>query len=126
LNPSLGRRVYSGPEGHGYVVPGPGTIRFIATGDAIGTSQGETTTALAADSGHGFICAMRGRPVTFVGVLPAGGQRVEIIDRAGRRIAVPLTADDGYWLEVSDPAAMFLIREDGTRREIPFGRFNLG
>lgn len=119
LDPSLGRRVYSGPEGQCYVVPGPGSICFIATGDAIGTSQGETTTALAAESGHGFICAVRDRPVTFVGVLPTGGQGVEIIDRAARRIAVPLTSDDGYWVEVSDPVAMFVIREDGTRREIP-------
>lgn len=126
LDSGLGRCVYSGPEGQAYVVPGPGSICFIAIGEAIGTSRGETTTALAAEGGHGFICAVRGRPVTFVGVLPAGGQRLEILDRAGRRIAVALNDDDAYWLEVSDPVGMFLIQQDGTSKEIPLGRVDLG
>lgn len=122
LNLSVGRCVYSGPEGQGYIVPGAGSICFIATGEAIGTIQGETTTELAAAGGHGFISGRRGRPATFVGVLPAGGQRLEIHDRAGRSIQVPLNADDGYWFQVSDPAAMLLIRPDGTTKEIQLGR----
>jgi hypothetical protein len=71
-------------------------------GEAIGTVRGETTTALAAEGGHGFVCGMRGKAVTFVGVLPAGGYRLEVRDRAGQSIEVPLSADDSYWLEVLD------------------------
>ena len=122
LDSRLGRCVYSGPEGRSYAVPGPGSICFIATGEAIGTIRGETTTALAAEGGHGFICGMRARPVTFVGVLPAGGYCLEIRDRAGRSIEVPVNADDGYWIEVLDPVATLLIRPDGTTRETLLGR----
>jgi hypothetical protein len=68
---------------------------------------------------------MRGKAVTFVGVLPAGGYRLEVRDRAGQSIEVPLSADDSYWLEVLDPAATVLIRPDGTRRETPPNRDEL-
>ncbi len=107
LDPSLGRRVYSGSEGNAYVLAGPGSICFIAIGEAFGTIQGETTTALAADGGQGFVNSTRGKPVTFVGVLPAGGHHLQIVDRAGHACAVPLNADDGYWLEISDPVTLF-------------------
>ena len=121
---SLGRCVYSGPQGKAYIFPGPGSICFIAIGEAFGTICGETTTALAADDGQGFVNSMRGRPVTFVGVLPAGGHHLQILDQAGRANAVPLNADDGYWLEVSEPVTLFLIRPNGTKREIPFHDVN--
>lgn len=124
LDPSLGRCVYSGPEGNAYILPGPGSICFIAIGEAFGTTQGETTTALAADGGQGFVNSMRGKPVTFVGVLPAGGHHLEITDRAGRASAMPLNADDGYWLEISDPVTLFLITPNGTKREIPLHDVN--
>lgn len=86
LDARLARCVYSGPEGQAHVVPGPGSVCFIATGESIGTIRGETTTALAADGGHGFICGAgsRRKPVTFVGILPADAQRIEVLDRAGR------------------------------------------
>lgn len=127
LDSSLARCVYSGPEGHAYVVPGQGSICFIASGEAFGTVSGETTTALAAEGGHGFVRAVRGRPVTFVGMLPAGGERLTILDRAGRSIEVPLNGDDGYWLQVSDPVGMFLTRPNGTTKQIPIpvGRVDL-
>jgi hypothetical protein len=122
LNARFARRVYSGLEGQAYVVPGPGSVCFIATGEGIGTIQGETTTALAAAGGHGFICGAgsRKKPVTFIGILPADAQRLEVLDRAGRRIAAAPNDDDSYWLEVADPIRMFLIRPDGTEKEIPF------
>ena len=119
LNAGLGRCVYSGPEGQAYAVPGPGSVCFIAIGESIGTVRGETTTALAAEGGHGFICRLRSKPVTFVGLLPTSGQRLEILDRAGRRFTVDLNDDDGYWIEVPDPIGMFLVRRDGTTKEIP-------
>lgn len=102
------------------VVPGPGSVCFIATGDGIGTIQGATT-ALAAEGGHGFIAGAgsRRKPVTLVGILPADAQRVEVLDRAGRRIAAAMNDDDSYWLEVPDPTRMFLVRHDGTEKEIP-------
>ncbi len=125
LNLSLGRCVYCGPEGRSYAVPGPGSICFIASGEAIGTLRGETTTALAAEGGDGFVCTIRGRPVTFVGMLPAGGYRLQVRDRAGQSITVPLSADEGDWLEVSDPTATVLIRPDGTTRETSLSRGEL-
>jgi len=64
--------------------------------------------------------------VTFVGMLPAGGYRLQVRDRAGQSITVPLSADDGYWLEVSDPTATVLIRPDGTTKETPLSRGELG
>jgi hypothetical protein len=122
LDPRSARRVYSGPEGQAYVIPGPGSVCFIAAGEGIGTVRGETTTALAAEGGHGFICdaGLRSKPVTFVGVLPADAQRLEVLDRAGRTIAAATNDDDSYWLEVADPVRMFLVRHDGTQKEIPF------
>jgi hypothetical protein len=122
LDARLARRVYCGPEGQAYLVPGPGSVCFLAIGEGIGTIQGETTTALAADGGHGFICgaASRRKPVTFVGILPADAQRLEVLDRAGRTITAATNDDDSYWLEVADPIRMFLVRHDGTEKEIPF------
>ena len=124
LDPSLGRCVYSGREGKAFILPGPGSICFIAIGEAFGTVRGETTTALAADGGTGFVNSMRGRPVTCVGVLPAGGHHLQILDREGRASVVPLNADDGYWLEISDPVTLFLITPNGTKREIPLHDVN--
>jgi hypothetical protein len=71
---------------------------------------------------HGFICGAgsRRKPVTFVGILPADAQRLEVLDRAGRRIAAAPNDDDSHWLEVADPTRMFLVRHDGTEKEIPF------
>ena len=122
LDARLGRCVYSGPQGQAYIVPGPASVCFIATGEGIGTIRGETTTALAAEGGHGFIsgAGSRRKPVTFVGILPADAQRLEVLDRAGRRIAAAPNDDDSYWLEVADPTRMFLVRHDGTEKEIPF------
>ncbi len=122
LDARLARRVYSGPEGQAFLVPGPGTVCFLAIGEGIGTIQGETTTALAGDGGHGFICraGSRIKPVTLVGILPADAQRLEVLDGAGRTITAATNDDDSYWLEVADPIRMFLVRHDGTEKEIPF------
>jgi hypothetical protein len=122
LDARSARRVYSGPEGQAYVIPGPGSVCFIATGETIGTVRGETTTALAAEGGHGFICGTgsQSKPVTFVGILPADVQRLEVLNRAGRTIAAATNDDDSYWLEVADPVRVLLVRHDGTQKEVPF------
>jgi hypothetical protein len=124
LDPRLAWCVYSGPEGQAYIVAGTGSICFIATSDAIGTIRGEIPTAFAADAGQGFVHSGRGRPVTFLGVLPAGGHGVHVIDRSGRRIDAVPNADDGYWLEVTDPVDLIKTRPDGTTQQIPFSNSN--
>jgi hypothetical protein len=120
LDPRLGRRVYSGGEGRIYIVPGPGSICCIATGIPFGTVRGETTTALASDTTHGFVVRGPNEPVTFLGVVPATVKQLEIRERIGRTITVDLSADDGYWLEVAEPVAHIVSRRDGTTAEIPF------
>jgi hypothetical protein len=124
LDAGLAWCVYSGPEGQAYIVAGPGSICFIATSDAIGTIRGDLPTAFAADAGHGFVHSGRGRPVTFVGVLPTGGHGVHVIDRSARRIDAVPNADDGYWLEVTDPVDFIKTRPDGTTQQIPFSNSN--
>jgi hypothetical protein len=57
-------------------------------------------------------------------VLPAGGHRVHVIDRRGRRITAVPNADDGYWLEVTDPVDFIKTRPDGTMQQIPFSNSN--
>ncbi len=95
LDSSQRRCVYTGLAGRSYAVPGPSSICFIASGETIGTLRGETTTALAADGGHGFVCAIRGRATTFVGMLPAGGYRLEVCDRAGQSLCIRLHRRQG-------------------------------
>jgi hypothetical protein len=124
FDPRLAWCVYAGPQGQAYIVAGPGSICFIATSGAIGTIRGDIPTAYAADSGHGFVHSGRGKPVTFVGVLPAGGHGVHVIDRSGRRIDAVPNADDGYWLEVTDPVDFIRTRPDGTTKQIPFSNSN--
>ena len=126
LNPRLARRVYAGEQGSIYVVPGPGSLCSVSI--AAGTSEtviGHTTTELAALDGLGHVGRSGDGPVTFVGVLPAGGHDLRIIDRAGRRIAIPLTRDDAYWVTVDDPVDMLWTTADGHDRQTPFGCFKL-
>jgi hypothetical protein len=120
LDPRLAWCVYSGPEGQAYIVAGAGSICFIATSDAIGTIRGDIPTAHAADAGHGFVHSVEAKLVTFVGVLAADGHGVHVIDRSGRRIDAVPNADDGYWLEVTDPVNFIKTRHDGTTQQIPF------
>jgi hypothetical protein len=124
LDPDLAWCVYSGPEGQAYIVPGPGSICFIATSDAIGIIRGEAPTAIAAGEGRGFVHSGRDGPVTFVGVLPTGGHGAHVIDRSGRRIGAVPSADDGYWLEVMAPVEFVKTRPDGTTHEVPFNNAN--
>jgi hypothetical protein len=124
LDPRLAWCVYSGPQGQAYIVAGPGSICFIATSDAIGTIRGEIPTASAADGGHGFVHSGKGKPVTFVGELPADGHGVHVVDRSGRRIDAVPNADDGYWLEVTDPVDFIKTGPGGTTKQIPFSNSN--
>jgi len=127
LNPRLARRVYAGEQGTIYIVPGPGSLGSVSIAAGTGeTVIGHTTTELAALDGLGHVGGRSGDgPVTFVGVLPAGGHDLRIINRAGRRIAIPLTRDDAYWVTVDDPADMLWTTADGHDRQSPFGRFKL-
>jgi hypothetical protein len=120
FDPRLAWCVYSGREGQAYIVAGPGSICFIATSGAIGTIRGDIPTAYAAEGGHGFVHSGKGKPVTFVGVLPADGHGVHVIDRSGRKIDAVPNADDGYWLEVTDPVHFIKTRADGTTQQVPF------
>ena len=87
--------------------------------------MGHTTTELAALGGLGHVGSSGDGPVTFVGVLPAGGHDLRIIDRAGRQIPIPLTRDDAYWATVDEPVDMLWTTADGHDRQIPFGGFKL-
>ena len=95
---------------------------------AAGTGEtviGHTTTELAVLDGLGHVGRSGDGPVTFVGVLPAGGHDLRIIDRAGRRITIALTGDDAYWVTVDDPVDMLWTMADGHDRQMAFGRFKL-
>jgi hypothetical protein len=119
LDPDLAWCMYSGAEGRAYIVPRPGSICFIASSEAVGTIRGEVPTALAADIGQGFVHSNKDGPVTFVGVLPVGGYGAHVVDQSGRSIKALQNADDGYWLEVTDPVAFIKTRPDGTTHQIP-------
>jgi hypothetical protein len=69
---------------------------------------------------HGFVLGEPNKPVTFVGVVPATLKQLEIRDRIGRTITVDLSADDGYWVQVVEPVAHIVSRQDGTTTETPF------
>jgi hypothetical protein len=114
VDPVLARRVYAGSEGTLDIVPGHGTLTFISIGADDSAVAGQTTTALAARDGLGFVRFMTSHGHTFVGVLPAGGHDLRIVDRGRHESAGPLSADDGYWITVADPIAMRWTRPDGT------------
>ena len=126
LNPRLARRVYAGEQGTIYLVPGPGSVGSVSIAAGTGeTVIGHTTTELAVLDGLGHVGRSGDGPVTFVGVLPAGGHDLRIIDRAGRRITIALTRDDAYWVTVDDPVDTLWTMADGHDRQMPFGRFKL-
>ena len=119
----LARRVYDEVEGTIDLVPGPDTICCVAINARNGESMaGSTSTALAATSTHGFIRSGTERSVTVLGVLSAQARDLRIINGSGHAIAVPLNADDAYWITVTDPIDMIVTQADGTTRHIPFAR----
>ncbi len=124
ISPSLARRVYAGSEGTVHVVPGAGAVCYIAVGASGETMVGTTTTTLAAADGLGHMRSGNDQVVTLVGVLPDGGHALQIIDGAGRALAVPLSPDDGYWITVADPVDMIWTRRDGTTHHAPTGLFS--
>lgn len=126
LDRNSARRVYAGPEGSAFLVPGPGVLCFISfKGGGEESTAGDTTTELAAQDGMGIVSSGTGEPVTFAGVLPAEAHNLRIIDRSGRTINVAVSDDDGYWITVPDPVDMLWSRPDGTTHQTPFGRFDI-
>lgn len=75
-----------------------------------------TLTDLAGRDPMGYVGGGPGREVRFMGVLPAGGRDLRILQRAGGALPVPLTEDDSYWVIVEDPIAMRWTEADGTQR----------
>jgi hypothetical protein len=122
LNPALGRRVYAGELGRIYIVPGRGSLCYVAI-DATGEMvMGHTSTELAVRHGLGHFGSRANHPVRFVGVLPSGAQALRIIDRAGLENRVTLTPDDAYWISVRDPVEMVWTASDGVDQHVPIGR----
>jgi hypothetical protein len=122
LNPGLARRVYSDSEGTICLVPGPGRVCCVAISASGETVIGTTLTDMAGRDPMGYVGGGPGPEVTFKGVLPAGGRDLRILQRAGRSVPVPLTADESYWVTVDDPIAMRWTQADGTERTSrPFG-----
>lgn len=105
LNVGLARCVYAGDRGRIYIAPGPGAVCVVSIAAASGeTVIAHTTIELAV----GGVLGHYGRRhdnsgVRYAGVLPVGGQDLEVVDRAGRRIGIPLTSDDAFWVTVVDP-----------------------
>ena len=123
LNPDLARRVYDNVEGTIDLVPGPNVICCVVIGERSGERiAGTTSTALAAEGVHGFISGGSERSVTFRGVLSAEWREVRIITGAGEAVAVPINADDAYWITVADPIEMVLSRSNGPERRICISR----
>lgn len=126
LNTDLARRVYSGEHGSIDIIPGPGTICFVAIyAGRDETTIGHTTTALAAADGLGHVRGSSGTAVDFVGVLPAGANNLRIVDRKGRETPIPLNHDRAYWATVDDPVDMRWTTGSGTERQGVFGRFKM-
>jgi hypothetical protein len=61
----------------------------------------------------------------FVGVLLAGARDLRAVDQSGREIAIPLNADDAYWITITDPIDILWTKPDGTTRHTPFGRYGM-
>jgi hypothetical protein len=118
--------VYSGEHGSIDIIPGPGTICFVAIyAGRDETTIGHTTTALAAADGLGHVRGSSGTAVDFVGVLPAGANNLRIVDRKGRETPIPLNHDRAYWATVDDPVDMRWTTGSGTERQGVFGRFKM-
>ena len=122
LNPGLARCVYANERGRFYIVPGPGAVCFVSVAASTGqTVTGHTTIDLAMAGVLGHHGGRRGDPgLTCVGVLPAGGHDLRIIDLAGRETRVPLTSDDAYWVTVADPIEIVWTDSAGKDRHVPF------
>lgn len=110
LNPALARRVYSGSEGAIYLVPGPGLVCCVA----ISTSGETVPIASFGPDGVGYARGGPGPEVALVGVLPAGGRDLRILQRSGRSVSVPLSEDDGYWVTVDGPITVFWTQAGRT------------
>jgi hypothetical protein len=118
--------VYDGPEGTIDLVPGPNTINCVAI--VTGTREtfaGGTSITNAASDGVGYIRSAAPRAAMFVGVLPAGARELRAIDKSGREIPVPLTADDAYWITIVEPIDMLWTNADGSTHQTVFGRYAL-
>jgi hypothetical protein len=123
INPSLARRVYAGSQGTVYLVPGAGTLCHISVAANGGMFIGTTLTAAAAKDGLVHVQGGNGPARTLVGVLPAGGHDLRVVDREEGAVAVPLSPDDSYCITVADPVDMFWTRRDGTTHHARPGLF---
>jgi hypothetical protein len=124
FNPELARRVYDGPEGTIDLVPGPNSISCVAIVTGTGeTFAGGTSTTIAACDGLGYIRSAARRAAMFVGVLPAGARELRAVDKSGREIQVPLTADDAYWITIVEPIDLLWTNVDGSTHQAAFGRY---
>ncbi len=117
INPSLARRVFAGPQGTIYLVPGAGTLCYIWVAANGATSIGVTLTASAAKEGFVHLHGWTGSARTTVGVLPAGGHGLRVVARTEGAVAVPLSSDDSYCITVADPVDMFWTTRDGRTHQ---------
>jgi hypothetical protein len=124
INPSLARRVYAGPQRTVYLVPGAGTVCYISVAANGAMMIGTTLTTAAAKEGFVQVQSGDGPARTLVGVLPAGGHDLRVVDRAEGAVAVPLSPDDSYCITVADPVDMFWTRREGTTHQARPGLFN--
>lgn len=117
INPSLARRVYAGPHGTIYLVPGAGTLCCISVAANGAMSIGVTLTASVAKEGFVHLHGGTGSARTLMGVLPAGGHDLRVVDRTEGAVAVPLSPDESYCITAADPVDMFWTTRDGTTHQ---------
>jgi hypothetical protein len=123
INPSLARRVCAGAHGTVYLVPGAETLCYISVAANGATFIGTTLTAAAAKDGLVHVQGGNGPARTLVGVVPAGGHDLRVVDRADGAVAVPLSPDDSYCITIADPVDMYWTRRDGTTHQSRPGLF---
>ncbi len=97
----LARRLYAGPEGTMDLVPGAGSISFLARKATGESTCGQTTTQLAAHHGLGHTRWSREEGYILAGAL-AVGVRLSVVATDGSKIAVPVNIDGAYWFDAHD------------------------
>ena len=101
-NPSLARRVYTGPQGTVYLIPANGQVCIAAVEQVTG---GVTVTCVAiSEALHNSmgisVINDDGTTTTITGAVPDGVKDVNVVDGRGVSHHVALSADNGYWVSV--------------------------